>query len=300
MYAGVELGGTKTVCVAGTGPEDLVLHERFATTTPGETLAAAVAAFRGVSVEARAISGIGVAAFGPIELRDGTPGYGRLTTTPKAGWAGVDVVTPLRDAFRVPVGLATDVTAAALAEQRWGAAQACRTFVYLTVGTGIGGGLIVDGRVPEGLGHPEMGHVRVPRIAGDDLPGVCPSHADCLEGLASGPALEARWGQRAETLAGGVAREALELEARYLAQAVANLVYAIAPERIVIGGGVSAMPGLHAAVRRHLAQLLAGYPGMPEHADDGFVVPPGLGPLAGALGALEVGRLAASDELSVA
>jgi len=289
----VELGGTKTVCVVGWRPDDLVLHERFPTTTPGPTLERAVAMLQAVLPRNR-LDAIGVAAFGPLELRRGHPAYGRVTATPKPGWSGADVVSPFAIALGVAVGLETDVTAAALAERRWGAAQDCASFVYLTVGTGIGGGLVVDGRVPRGLGHPEMGHQRVRRADGDSFAGTCPLHGDCLEGLASGPAIERRWGTRPEALTGRVLEDAVELEARYLAQAVANLVYTVAPERVVVGGGVSGLEGLFPRLRSRLIDTLAGYPGLDEHWQETFVVPAALGGLAGPLGALEVARLAAA------
>ena len=186
----------------------------------------------------------------------------------------------------MPVGFDTDVNAAALGEGRWGAARGLDTFVYLTVGTGIGAGAVVEGRVIHGLGHPEMGHLSVPHQPGDHFAGHCPFHGDCWEGMASGAAIAARWGCPAERLRGDQLRAAVDLEAAYLAAGLRNIVYAVAPQRIVVGGGVTRLPGLFPLVRAKLGEALAGYPGLDEHAAGGFVLPPALGPLAGPAGAL--------------
>ena len=171
------------------------------------------------------------------------------------------------------------------------------SFVYLTVGTGIGGGAVVEGRVLHGLGHPEMGHVAVPRRPGDAFPGVCPFHGDCLEGMASGPAVAARFGRRAEELSAGDRETAVATVAWYLAAGLGSLVYALAPDRIVIGGGIGSMPGLVARTHRELIARFGGYPGLAEHADDRFVVPAGLGSLAGPLGTLLLAHRAAAEEV---
>ena len=159
------------------------------------------------------------------------------------------------------MGFDTDVTGAALGEGRWGAARGLRSFVYVTVGTGIGGGAVVGGAPVHGLPHPEMGHVSVTRLPGDDFPGICPFHGDCLEGMACGPAMAARWGRPAEELAGADLERAVDVEAHYLAAGLRNVVYVLAPERIVLGGGVAGLPGLLPALRARLAAALAGYPG---------------------------------------
>ena len=238
------------------------------------------------------LAAVGVGAFGPVDLRPGA-GHGRLLSTPKPGWSGVDLLGPLRDALGVPMALDTDVTAAAIAEGRWGAARGLDAFAYMTVGTGIGVGVIAGGRPLRGLVHPEAGHVHVPRVAGDAFPGCCPFHGDCLEGMASGPALAARWGAAGEDLDGATLERAVELEAAYLAAGIRALVYTVAPERVVVGGGVAALPGLLPRVRACLREQLAGYPGLPEHARDAFVLPAGLGALAGPRGALAIAADAA-------
>jgi fructokinase len=286
VLGGIEAGGTKFVCVVGASPDRVVREERFPTRDPRATLGDAIAFFREAIAEGHELEAVGVASFGPIELRRDHPRHGSITTTPKPGWSGTDLVGPLREATGVPVGVDTDVNGAALAEGRWGAARGLGSFVYVTVGTGVGGGAVVGGAPVHGLPHPEMGHVSVARLPDDDFPGVCPFHGDCLEGMASGPAIAARWGRPAEDLRGADLARAVEIEATYLAAGLRNVVYTLAPERMVVGGGVAGLPGLFPAMRRHLAAALGGYPGLAEHGADAFVVPPGLGAAAGAAGAL--------------
>ncbi len=286
MYGGIEAGGTKFVCVIGTDPDTIIETARIDVTGPAETIGAALAFFRRAVDAGTRLDAIGIGSFGPVELREGHPRYGWITTTPKPGWSGTDLVGPVASEFDLPVGFDTDVNAAALAEGRWGAARGLRSFVYLTLGTGIGGGAVVDGRLIHGLGHPEMGHLVVPRRPGDTFAGVCPFHGDCFEGMASGPAIAARFGRPAETLDGADRTAAAALVAFYLAAGVRSLVYALAPERIVVGGGLSAIPGLVEAARAELATQLADYPGLPEHHDETFVVPAALGGMAGPAGTL--------------
>jgi fructokinase len=291
ILGGVEAGGTKFICLAGDGEGRILAEWRIATRGPRETLGDAVAALRRATLETGPFDAVGVGAFGPLDLRPGA-GHGRLLTTPKPGWSGTDLVGPLREAFGVPVAIDTDVTAAALAEGRWGAARGLRDFAYMTVGTGIGVGVIAGGRPIHGLVHPELGHVHVPRAPGDGFPGVCPFHADCLEGMASGPAIAARWGAPAEELHATLLERAVDIEAVYLASGIRTLVYAVAPERIVIGGGVAALPGLLPRVRAHLGTALGGYPGLAEHSGDAFIQAAALGPLAGPRGTLALAEAA--------
>jgi len=291
ILGGVEAGGTKFVCLVGDDAGTVLAERRHPTRGPTETLAEAVAALRDLTGQTGPPDAIGIGAFGPLDLRRG-PRHGHLLATPKPGWSGVDLVGPFRAAFGVPVAVDTDVTAAALAEGRWGAARGLGTFAYVTVGTGIGVGVVAGGRPLHGLVHPEAGHVSVPRAPGDEFPGVCPFHGDCLEGMASGPAVAARWGAPAEDLTGGLRERAVDLEAHYLAHGIRTLVYAVAPERVLIGGGLSGMPGLLPAVRARLPGALGGYPGLPEHTDAAFVQEPGLGAMAGPCGALAVAESA--------
>jgi len=284
-YGGVEAGGTKWVCGIGTGPDDLHALETFPTTTPAETLARAAAFFD----QNGGVSAIGVGSFGPIDLR-----AGRITTTPKPGWAGTDVVSVLQGALGVPVAFDTDVNAAALGEGRWGAAMGLDTFCYFTVGTGIGGGVMAGGRLVHGLIHPEVGHMLIPHDRGrDPFAGSCPFHGDCFEGLAAGSAIERRWGKPGEQLGGR--SEVWELEAEYLALGVVNVICIVSPQRVILGGGVMKQPSLLPLVRARVRELLAGYIVAPALADglDEYIVGPALGDRAGVLGAIELARLAA-------
>jgi predicted NBD/HSP70 family sugar kinase len=286
-YGGIEAGGTKWVCGIGEGEARVLERESFPTTTPQETIARAVEFFRG-----RELDGLGIASFGPIDIRRESPTSGYITTTPKAGWAHTDLVGTLRATLEVPVVLETDVNAAALAEWRWGAAVGLDTFCYVTVGTGIGGGAIVNGELLHGLLHPEIGHMRIPHDqARDPFGGVCPYHGDCLEGLASGEAIRRRWGRRGEEL-GDTA--VWELESEYLALGLMNLICTLSPQRIVMGGGVSEQATLLPLVRSRLRDLLADYLDTPEltrsDAIDRYVVVPGLGNQAGLLGAIDLVR----------
>ena len=280
-YGGIEAGGTKWVCAIGDGPDDLHELATIPTTTPAETLGAATSFFR----RNGKIAGIGIGSFGPIDLERGS-----ITITPKAGWSNTDVVGTLSAALDVPVAFDTDVNAAALGEQRWGAAVGLETFSYITVGTGIGGGGMANGRLMHGLLHPEFGHIRIPHDrAKDPFDGVCPYHGDCFEGLASGGALRARWGTDPKYI---VRDEAWDLEAGYLALGLLNVIAVLSPQRIIVGGGVMKEPSLLPRVRRRVVELAAGYFDVAELADgiDEYIVPPALGDRAGVVGALELAR----------
>lgn len=293
---GVEAGGTKFVCAVGSGPDDLRAETRFPTTTPAETLDRVLAFFRRQRREGADFGAVGVGSFGPVDVDPASPTWGHVTSTPKEGWRDTEFAPLLRRELEVPVAFDTDVNAAALGERAWGAARGLDTFIYLTVGTGIGGGGMLEGRLMHGLLHPEMGHMRIPRDPEDDLyPGRCPYHGDCLEGLATGPAMEDRWGRPPETLPPD--HEAWELEARYLAHGLANLILVLSPERIVVGGGVMRSRHLFPRLRRKVDELLGGYLRAPEIVDgmDAFIVPPELGDRAGVLGALALGQRALED-----
>jgi fructokinase len=294
LYGGIEAGGTKFVCGIGCGPDDLETMQ-FPTTSPTETIARVVAYFSERCPDG--LDAAGIASFGPVDPDPASPTFGYITSTPKPGWQNYDLAGAIRRALGVPVGFDTDVNGAALAEWRWGAARGLSDSMYLTVGTGIGGGAIVNGRVLHGLLHPEMGHIRVPRDkARDPYGGCCPFHGDCLEGLASGPALEARWGKPASELPPD--HPAWGLEAEYLGSALATWVYTLSPKRIVLGGGVMRRQELFPLIRRELARLLNGYIRVPQLSEnlDEYVTPPQLGPRAGVLGAIALAERVASVE----
>jgi fructokinase len=289
LWGGIEAGGTKFVCAVGTGPDNLRAEVRFPTTTPEETFGRAIQFFQ--QQEKESLTAIGIASFGPVDLNPDSPTFGYITDTPKPGWAHTDFAGRIRRALGVPVGFDTDVNVAALGEYRWGAAQGLDTFIYLTIGTGIGGGGMVNGKLIHGLVHPEMGHIRIPHDRGrDPYAGSCPYHGDCLEGLAAGPALEERWGQRGETLPAD--HPAWPLEADYLAFGLVNIICVLSPQRIIIGGGVMQQPQLFPLVRRRVQELLNNYlpvPAILDHIDD-YIVPPGLGDQAGVLGAMALAQ----------
>ncbi len=273
---GVEAGGAKFVCALGTGPGDLT-RATIPTTTPTETLGR-VGEFLYAQMQSRPLSAIGVASFGPVDLDPRSPTYGFITSTPKPGWKNADVRGALAR-LGLPIAFDTDVNAAALAESRWGAAQGLDNVLYVTVGTGIGGGAVVNGAPLHGLVHPEMGHILIPQDRhADPFSGACPYHGNCLEGLASGFAMERRWGARAESLPDD--HPAWPLEAHYLALGLANLICVLSPRRVVLGGGVMHHLALFPMIRENLSASLNGYVQAPE------IVPPLLGDDAGVLGAL--------------
>ncbi len=287
LVGGIEGGGTKFICVVGTSPTDIRAEAKFPTTTPQETLGQAIAFFRQQQRELGGLAAVGVACFGPLDPHPDSPTYGRIMSTTKPGWSNADVVGALRTALSVPIGFDTDVNGAALGEWLWGAAQGLDTFIYLTIGTGIGGGGLINGKLMHGLIHPEMGHVMLPHDrAADPFPGACPFHGDCFEGLAAGPAIQKRWGQPAETLPAD--HPAWELEAHYIALALAGYVCTLSPQRIVLGGGVVNQPHLLPRIRRKVLATLNGYVQSPQLLQDiaHYIVPAGLGGRAGVLGAM--------------
>ncbi len=297
IFGAVEAGGTKFVCLVGTGPGDIREQVRLPTTTPDATLRETLRFFEAAKARGGPLAAVGIASFGPIDLRPESPAFGYITSTPKPGWANVDIAGTVRRALDVPVGFDTDVNAAALAELKWGAAQGLDTFIYLTIGTGIGGGGSMNGRLMHGLVHPEMGHVRIPHdVAADPFPGICPFHGDCLEGLASGPAMSARWREPAELLPED--HPAWVLEAHYLALAVVNFICTLSPERIVLGGGVMSNGHLLPLVRQRVLELLNNYIRSDRllQTIDEFIVAPRLGSNAGVLGALALALEAARRE----
>jgi fructokinase len=275
VFGGIECGGSKWECAVGTGGSDVEAAETIPTTTPAETIGRAIAFFE----REGPVAAIGIGSFGPLDRRPGSPTWGHVTTTPKPGWAQTDIAGAIGRGLSVPVAFDTDVNAAALGEHRWGAAQGLDTFCYITVGTGIGGGGMVGGKLLHGLLHPEFGHLRVPHdLTVDPFPGSCPYHGDCWEGLASGTALEARWGKPSAELDED---RAWALEARYLALGLVAVISVLSPQRIVIGGGVMQRAGLLADVQREVAALLNGYLG-----EAASIALPGLGGRAGVLGAI--------------
>ena len=298
LFGGIEAGGTKVVCGVGDGSGELRARLQFPTTQPEETIRRAIDFFRQFQAQGEQLAAIGIGSFGPVDVDPRSPTFGYVTTTPKPGWQNADVLGRIRAAFDVPVGFDTDVNAAALAEGRWGAARGLTDFIYLTVGTGIGGGALVNGELLHGLIHPEMGHMLIPHDkAADPFEGTCPYHGDCLEGLASGPALAARWGQAPHTLPDD--HPAWDLEARHLGLGLANLILNLSPQRIILGGGVMSRKQLFPLVRAHTIEALNSYVEAPQILQDSqaYIVPPGLGRDAGVLGAIALAMRAVTNQL---
>ena len=273
IYGGIEAGGTKFICAVGTGPTDLLI-KRIETTTPQKTFAEVIAFFKPYTLEEadRHVAAIGIASFGPLELKKESPRYGYITNTPKPSWMNVNLAGNISDSTGIPVAIDTDVNGAALGEQEWGAAQGLKTFVYVTLGTGIGGGGMVNGDLMHGLVHPEMGHIRIPRDI-DDMPsfkGSCNFHycdlrnnsrLGCWEGLASGTSMQQRWGKPPEEMVEGDKSygRAWNLEANYIAIGIHNLICTLSPQRIILGGGIMNHANLLEQVREKVIKLFNGY-----------------------------------------
>lgn len=278
-YGLIEAGGTKFVLGVADAQRTIYARVRIPTTTPAETLGAAVEWFAAQGVDYAAF---GIASFGPLDLDPASPGYGCIRATPKPHWSGASLIEPFLERFGAPLAIDTDVNGAALSEALWGAGAGLGSVLYLTIGTGIGGGFCSGGQLLHGLSHPEMGHIRMPRHPEDiDFAGICPFHGDCLEGLACGPAVIARWGMSLSELPED--HPGKRIIAWYIGRALATFQTVMEPARIVLGGGVTATEGLLDLIR---AEALAANGGYTVGKIDELIVPPGLGDNAGLLGAL--------------
>lgn len=285
FFGGVDAGGTNFHCLVARSPGEILAETAIPTRDPQSTLAGVAGFFRRQLAQGCALGGIGVACFGPVDVSANSPSRGRILKTPKVGWSNVNVAAAL-ETLGLPVWMETDVNAAALAEGEWGAAQGARDFAYVTVGTGIGVGVVVSGAPVHGVLHPEGGHLRAPRHPEDDFPGVCPFHGDCIEGMASAPALRARFGADPAALPND--HPAWEMEAHYLGHLADALLMLLAPSRIVFGGGVMLRAGLVERVRAVLSQLAGGYDSALSRCggSGGLIAPAALSERAGALGAI--------------
>ncbi len=292
LYAALEAGGTKMNCAVGGGPRDIRARARIATRAPAETLAEVAAFFEAAVAEHGAVAGLGIASFGPLDLDRSSPTWGHVAATTKPGWAWVDVAGPLGRQLGCPVAFETDVNGAALGEHRWGAGQGVSDLVYFTIGTGIGGGLVIGGKPVHGLTHPEMGHVRLRRHPADDYRGFCTYHGDCAEGLASGPAIRDRLGKPLNELPSDHPFRAILAD--YLGQLCAQAVLMVSPQRIILGGGVMNAGGLHEPAAERMQHWLAGFIPDARLQRGDFIVPPGLGDDAGLAGAFALAMDAAS------
>jgi len=284
IYGGIEGGGTKFNCAVGNSPENIIAEARFATTTPAETIGQVIEFF---TPYASQLQGIGLGSFGPFDADPASPTYGYITTTPKPHWGNTNILGMLQQKLNLPIAVDMDVAVAGLGEAKWGASKNDSHSLYLTIGTGIGGGYIINGRPLRGLVSLEMGHIRIAHdLSLDPFQGACPYHGDCFEGLAAGPAVEKRFGQRGETLPDD--HPFWELEAGYIAQALINFILTLAPQRIIIGGGVMQKDFMFPTVRRKVQELLNGYinHAMLLKQIDEYIVPPALGARSGMLGAI--------------
>jgi len=292
LYGGIEAGGTKFVCAVGSNPDDLCVNV-IETTTPDETISRVIAYFKEQN-STKKLSSIGIGSFGPIDLNRNSKTYGFITSTPKLNWENVDFVGAIRSSFNIPIGFDTDVNAAAIGEYQWGAAQGLTNFIYLTIGTGIGGGGIINGIPLHGLLHPEMGHIFIPRDNSDKkfYEGNCPRHKDCFEGLASGPAIRNRWGRPPQDL--NRDHPAWEYIAKYISYALVNYICTLSPQRIIIGGGVMKQSKLFPLIHKMVKELLNNYLQLPEITENiqNYIVPPTLGDRSGILGAIALAKQA--------
>jgi fructokinase len=277
MLGAVEAGGTKFVCAIGDEAGKIIERIQIPTTVPEETMPKVIEFFKGYPLEA-----IGVGSFGPLNLDKESPRYGYITSTPKPGWRNYPIVRTLENEFGIPIGFNTDVNAAALGEAIYGAAKGLDSCLYITIGTGIGAGAVVHGKLLQGLSHPEMGHILVRRHPVDEYRGNCPYHGDCLEGLASGPAIEARWVAKGVDL--GDRPEVWDLQGYYIAQALMQYMLILSPKKVILGGGIMHQKQLFSSIYKNLKEIIADYIILPELSD--YIVSPGLGDDAGITGSL--------------
>jgi len=286
LFAGVELGGTKIVCALAKASGELLERIQIDTEAPEDSLPRIKAELQNFVDTHGPFAALGIGTFGPVQLQRSAPDYGRLGPTPKLLWRDCDLYRYFADWLTVPVVLDTDVNAAALGEAKWGAAITCDSVVYVTVGTGIGGGVIVNGQPVHGLLHPELGHMRAPRAAGDDFEGNCPVHNDCIEGMAAGPAIVARWGKQLDQLPSH--HVAYEQTAHYIAHLVTNSILLLSPGKVILGGGVMNNEDLFPMIRKNVQALLNGFIAVEviEKSIDQYIVPPELGADAGVRGAV--------------
>lgn len=291
LLGGIEAGGTKFICAVGDSEGNILERISIPTTTPNETMPQVFAFFDKFQLDA-----LGVGSFGPVDVNTNSHTYGSITATPKLAWRDYPIVDELKKRFSVPIGFNTDVNAAALAEATLGAAKGLDSCLYITVGTGIGAGAVVHGKLLQGLSHPEMGHILVRRHEQDSYEGKCPYHQDCLEGLAAGPAIEARWGQKAGNLESR--EEVWEMEGFYIAQALMQYILILSPKRIILGGGVMKQKQVFPIIYDYLKKLLNQYLLLPEldEAIDSYIVAPGLGDNAGVIGSLLLADQALRDK----
>ncbi len=282
LYGALEAGGTKMVCAIGNENGEILEQVKFPTETPETTMPQIFEYFKGKDIKA-----LGIACFGPIDLNEDSETYGSITTTPKLAWSGYNIVNAAKEALGIPVGFDTDVNGSLLGEITWGCAKGLSDALYLTIGTGVGGGVMSNGKLLHGMLHPELGHLLLPIVEGDPGKCVCPYHRNCLEGLASGPSLKARWGVSADQLVDK--KEVWEIEAEYIATALVTYVVTLSPKKIILGGGVMHQEQLFPMIRAKFKELLNGYIVTNELEDlDNYIVPASLNDDQGIMGAIKL------------
>ncbi len=282
LYGALEAGGTKMVCAIGDETGRILEQMSVPTTTPEETMPPIIDYFKGKEIRA-----LGIACFGPVDLNQESETYGHILETPKLPWKGYDIVGVMKEALSIPIGFDTDVNGSMLGEVTWGAAKGLQNALYITIGTGVGGGIYSNGKLLHGMLHPELGHMRLVPAKNDSYKGKCPFHGTCLEGLAAGPAIEDRWGAPARELVGR--DEVWEMESDYIAQALANLILTLSPQKIILGGGVMHQEQLFPLIRKKVLENLNGYLKTKELDDiDHYIVPAGLHDDQGIMGAVKL------------
>lgn len=287
MFGAIEAGGTKFVCAVGDEFGEWIEKIQIPTTIPEETISKVIAFFKKYKLKA-----IGIGSFGPVDVNTESGTYGNITSTPKQGWRDYPLLNELKKEFPIPFGFNTDVNAAALGEATLGAAKGLDSCLYITIGTGIGAGAFVQGKLLQGLTHPEMGHILIRRHAEDSYHGKCPYHHDCLEGLAAGPAIEERWGKKGIELENKI--EVWELEGYYIAQALMQYILILSPKKIILGGGVMNQKQIFPIIYKHLETLINGYVSLPKFSE--YIVSPDLGDKAGITGAFLLAKQAFQEE----
>ena len=285
LLGALEAGGTKMVLAVGNENGEILDRISIPTETPVITVPKIIAYFKNKNIEA-----LGIGSFGPVDLDKESKTFGYITSTPKLAWANYDIVGEIKKELRIPVGFDTDVNAAALGEATWGSIKGLSSGIYITVGTGIGVGVYMNGSLLHGMLHPEAGHVLLSKHSSDTFEGVCPYHPNCMEGLASGPSIEKRWKEKAVALADR--KEVWELEAYYLAQGIANYILTLSPHKIVLGGGVMHQEQLFPLIRSQVVKLLNGYVKTAQIADiDNYIVPASLNDNQGIMGCIQLAKM---------
>lgn len=289
----LEAGGTKMVCAIGDETGKIYEQISIPTTTPEETMPKIIAYFRDKDIDA-----LGIAAFGPVDVKPESPTYGSILDTPKLAWRNFSILNALKEVFDIPMGLDTDVNGSCLGEMTYGSAKGLDSVMYITIGTGIGAGIAIGGKLVHGMLHPEAGHILIAPVAGDEGNCVCPYHKNCLEGLAAGPSIEKRWGTKAINLVDRA--EVWELESDYLAQAIVNFILTVSPQRIILGGGVMHQEQLFPLIRRKVIEKMNGYIRTPEMADmEHYIVPASLQDDQGIMGCVRLAELALQERRSI-